>query len=511
MKKFDYRSYRYNWFVLGLTLLYGLAFTLSGFIGMPFHSVKDFVLLGFQWGCVCMAVYGLLTLLSVNRWIFAFTFPIATVVCSIFAYFSYTIKVNVTPMLIDLVVSNISDYRTCATVVDLNLILVVLLSVAVSVALTVYRWRKIRVPNYAVNTIIGLVCVLTTNVWVYRLKNPVAERLPYSVYYSISRYCEERQIIAKDRSTFTVMPKSQEDTLTVVLVLGESLRADHMQMNGYERPTMPLMTREKNLVSYTDIYSQMTHTNASVPHIVTRADSAHTERAYTEESFITIFKQAGYHSVWLANQESTDSYVYFMNECDSLIYVNSGKSLYIIDKWMDQDIIPHYRNILGMRNDKQLIVVHSIGSHWYYNTHFDEDKAPFQPVSKSKIVASNTQEEMINSYDNTIVETDKVLAQMIGLLRDRNALLIFLSDHGESLGEDGVYLHATERPELHWPGCFVWYSDIYARKYPEKVEALQANRNSRYRTDFLFHSIIEGASIESVYTDKKLSIFNQKH
>ena len=153
--------------------------------------------------------------------------------------------------------------------------------------------------------------------------------------YSIDRYLEERIIIAEDRKTFTVSPKTDVDSLTVVMVLGESLRADHMQLNGYKRETMPLLSKEKNIVSYPNIYTEPVYTNVSVPHIMTRADSANMERAYQEESFVSIFKQAGYHSVWLANQESTESYVYFMNECDSLIFVNSGKSLYIIDKWLD--------------------------------------------------------------------------------------------------------------------------------------------------------------------------------
>ena len=114
---------------------------------------------------------------------------------------------------------------------------------------------------------------------------------------------------------------------------------------------------------------------------------------------------------------------------------------------------------------------------------------------------------MINSYDNTIVETDRFIHQIIDGLRGSDAVLIYLSDHGESLGEDGYFLHGTDRSELHYPACFVWFSDGYKKKYPAKVDALKRNARRRLRTDFLFHSIIGAASIESVYKEESLDIF----
>ena len=109
------------------------------------------------------------------------------------------------------------------------------------------------------------------------------------------------------------------------------------------------------------------------------------------------------------------------------------------------------------------------------------------------------------------METDKFIYELIQRLKHSNAILIYLSDHGESLGEDGYYLHAGDRPELHYPACFVWCSDTYKATYPEKINALEANRLKRYRTDFLFHSIIGAASIETVYKDKTLDIFEKNH
>ena len=88
----------------------------------------------------------------------------------------------------------------------------------------------------------------------------------------------------------------------MVAVLGEAARADHLQLNGYERETTPLLRTNPNVVSLPQIYSQYTNTNGSIPHIITRADSIHSEYAYTETSFVTLFKQCGFHTVWLTNK-----------------------------------------------------------------------------------------------------------------------------------------------------------------------------------------------------------------
>lgn len=507
IKKTAAKFNRYYAFVLLVTLFYGLAFSLSGFINTPFHSFKDFVVLTLQWGVIVFATYGLITVISANRYIFLVLFPPLTMLCSVLAFFSYTANVQLTPMLIEL--TFINDMATWMSMVDAWLVITVLLSLFVSITIAIYRFKKIKLTPVSgiANALAGLLIIMTTNVWVTKFINPVAERLPYNIFHSVNRFAQNRRASAEVRNTFTTLPQTMgTDSLTVVFVIGESLRADHLQLNGYHRETTPLLMEEK-CISLPNIYSEPCYTHLSVPHILTRADSIHPERAFTEQSFVTIFKQAGYKTTWIANQDEIDTYSYFMHECDTLIYANSSKSLYIIDKWLDADILPIYDETLRSNNAKKLILIHSIGSHWYYTTHFDEKTSKFKPDIKSKIVQSNTHEELINSYDNTIVETDKFIYELIQRLKHANAVLIYLSDHGESLGEDGHYLHAVDRPELHYPACFVWCSDIYKATYPDKVNALEANRLKRYRTDFLFHSIIGAASIETVYKDKSLDIF----
>lgn len=492
-------------FVFIITVAYALIFTLSEFSDSPYSTFHDFLVLAFQWVAIAVGTFGLLYLLSINKYIFAITFPLLIAFSTVLAYYRYTVNATLTPMTIELALIN--DLRTNMQVVSWQLVSLILLSLVVSVAIVWLRWKKISFTRPYIHLIVALGIIFMTNSFIPQLKRPLTQRMPYSIYYNFKLYFEIRDVAAEHRETFTSESVANSDSLVVVFVIGESLRNDHLQINGYERETMPYLMEEDNLVSLTDIYSEECFTHTSVPQIMTRADSANPQRAYDEQSFVTIFKDAGFRTTWIANQESVATYAYFMNECDTLIYVNGDKSVYTFDKWLDEDILPHLENELQDDNPTQLHILHSIGSHWWYNSHYTDEFERYAPVIKSRVVSSNTQEEMINSYDNTILYTDYFIKETIDLIRNKKSILIFLSDHGESLGEDGYYLHGADRPELHYPAAFVWYSDKYAQSFPELIENLKANSNKSYRSDYLFHSIIDAADITAEYIEPQLSIF----
>lgn len=492
-------------FVFIITVAYALIFTLSEFSDSPYSNFHDFMVLAFQWVAIAVGTFGLLYLLSINKYIFAITFPLLVAFSTVLAYYRYTVNATLTPMTIELALIN--DLRTNMQVVSWQLVSLILLSLVVSVAIVWLRWKKISFTRPYIHLIVALGIIFMTNSFIPQLKRPLTQRMPYSIYYNFKLYFEIRDVAAEHRETFTSESVANSDSLVVVFVIGESLRNDHLQINGYERETTPYLMEEDNLVSLTDIYSEECFTHTSVPQIMTRADSTNPQRAYDEQSFVTIFKDAGFRTTWIANQESVATYAYFMNECDTLIYVNGDKSVYTFDKWLDEDILPHLENELQDDNPTQLHILHSIGSHWWYNSHYTDEFERYTPVIKSRVVSSNTQEEMINSYDNTILYTDYFIKETIDLIRDKKSILIFLSDHGESLGEDGYYLHGADRPELHYPAAFVWYSDKYAQSFPDMIENLKDNSDKKYRSDYLFHSIIDAADITTEYIEPQLSIF----
>lgn len=499
---------RYHLFIVCVTLIYSLVATLAEFHDSPYGSAGDLMVLAAQAGVVACGTYGLMMLLAINRWVFAVAFPVIMLASGVLAYFRYTAGITLTPMIIELCMVN--DTGMAATLVSGTLVLSVCGSLLVAVAVVWVRFRLVRRPSVIPNAAAAVAIVAVLNL-TPRLAAPVAARMPYSFYYCTSDYLRQRKVVAAVRPELAGQTVCRTDTMTVILVIGESLRADHVQLNGYHRPTTPGLASDTSVVSLPHVYTREIFTHTSVPDMLTRADAAHPERAYEERSFISLFEKAGFRTSWLTNQDAVRNYVYFMNECDTIVYANGGKSVYVFDKWMDTDLLPALDAELGRGDPLKLVVMHTIGSHWWYESHYDDRYRRFEPVIDSRIVSSCTDEALVNSYDNTVVATDDFLMSVLGRLRDRRALVIYLSDHGESLGEDGYYLHGADHWTLHWPACMVWMSDSYKSDFPSEAAALRANAGRRHTTDFLFHSILPGAGIEHPSITDSLNIFAYGH
>lgn len=503
---FNNKNVKYHLFIVLLTLIYGLVATLADFHGSPWSSTKDLVLLVMQAGVVMCATYSFLMLLALCRWVFAVVFPVIMLLTVVMVWFRYTQGVTLTPMIVELCFVN--DASMAFTLLSSWLVVVMVLSVVFSAFAVWVRFKHVPSPSVLPNLVAGLLLLLTFTSFVPSFARPVSLRMPFSFYYCTRDFLSQQRVAKAERPAFDGPAVCQADTLTVVLVIGESLRADHLQLNGYHRATTPLLAADTSLVSLPSVYTREIFTHTSLPAMLTRADASDSGLAYEERSFIDLFKKAGYRTAWLANQEPVRNYVYFMNECDTLVYANRGKSAYVYDKWLDGELLPLVDDELSRPAPRKLLVLHTIGSHWWYESHYTDNFRRFEPVIDTRIVSSCTDEEMNNSYDNTILYTDWFLTQVLGRLKDSCALMIYLSDHGESLGEDGFYLHAAEHETLHWPACLVWMSDAYKSSFPSKAAALRLNAGGDHTTDFLFHSILSGAAIETDYVVDSLNIFH---
>ena len=488
-----------------ISLLYGITFLLAEFYDNPFSSFHDFIILALQWLAIEIAIFGLIYIISINKYVFCVLFPIITVLSTIIAYYRCTLHLTLMPEVIELLLEN--DLRTSMDVVSWQLVLWIMLALVVSVFISMKRFRMENIPCQWLHMIVSLIIVMvplnvgTTN-------NAIVKRIPYSIFFTIAEYLDNRISVETVRQDFKGSAVCNTDSMTVVFIIGESLRASSMQVNGYERATTPLLCKEKNAVSMSNIYSDYNLTHLSIPHFMTRSDEKHPDRAYNERSFISLMKRAGYSTAWLANQESIKSFVYFIKECDRVKYVSSGKVSYIYEKWLDTDLLPYYDEELQRPAARKLIILHTVGSHWYYNTHFTDEYEKFKPITDSKIISSNSFEQIRNSYDNSILFSDYFWNQVINRLRNRNAVLIYLSDHGECMGEDGHFIHGSvDNEPQHLPGCFIWYSDEYSRRYSQKVKALRSNKDKRYKSYFLFHSILDAADIKSGYINNNFNIF----
>lgn len=505
------RSFQYFLFVIIYTVIYGFIINSIEFSEIPTDTLFDKFVVFIQWCVVVVCALPLFVIITVNRYICAVLLPLLNVLSAIFAYLRLSLHIMPTPDLVDIILVN--DIALGYDFINFPIVMWGIGGLSVGIVFAVYRWKYIDVSKQWL--IFGLGVLSVVIIWSVSpsLKDSLSNRMPYSFYSSVRTYFEN----VKDsvvREPFNGKVINNEDSMIAVVVLGESLRADHMQINGYPRQTMPFLSADSSVVSINDLYSPESLTHKSLPIILTRGASYDDPKVRTEHSFISIFNDAGYSTSWISNQDAVSTYKDFIDESDRRVLVNAGKSIYVFSKWVDMALIPEVKKSLDERGEPlKLLMLHTIGSHWFYNSHYEEEV--FTPVLKSKkvfkpgLVSENVYEELINSYDNTIVETDKFLHVLIGLLENEKAWLLYVSDHGESLGEDGRFLHGSSAEEVHHTGCFVWYSDKYKQAYPEKVEALKNNASKPHTTECIFHSVLDGSSLSTPVMDSDKSLFRR--
>lgn len=496
---------RYILWVLCATLWSSLCFVLPDFVDNPHEGWINFLpIIAYITACFG-GTFFLLYIIGCNHLVCAVLLPIFGVVGSVVSFYRWAYHATFTPMIIEATLH--TNMEEVSGLISWPLIIWVLLNLIIALLLCRFRFQHIQLTHAWLHAIVGCLLGISYFSCNARLQNGLCQRYPYIVPYNIAQYISLNHSMYQDRIIPAYAVEETPDSLTIILVLGEAVRADHVQLNGYDRETTPRMISQKNVVSFPNIYSEQTHTLASLPYILTRADSVHDERQHTESSFISIFRNEGYQTSWLSNQDIGTTFAPFIAECDTAVYINAGKSVYVFSPWLDEEILPVMDDFEKKRSSHKLYLIHTIGSHWYYNFHVPEAHWYFQPVTTNRLATLNTIEQLTNSYDNTVRYMDYVLNEIIQRMETKNALVIYQADHGEALGEDGEYLHANETEMAKHPACIVWYSDKYAASNPDKIQTLVANKDKRYRTDYVFYSILYAAGIEAEGDCETMNIF----
>lgn len=485
-------------FSVVITLLYSSIFLSIDLHTVPVSGWYNVGMLLLQVVGIVGLSWGVFAVISSNKYLFAIAFPLLCLISAASGYYYLTVGVGLTPVSFELAMVN--DMTMWWTLVSVSLIFVLVITLILSVLAVICRFKFVESSrkHETVLACVGLLIVLSQNFLPKRVCDNVSVCLPYSIYYSFRGYLENRRNYLEFRDTYAnEFPQTDSIRPTVVFVLGESLRADHLPQNGYHRNTTPRLTRERNIISFPNIHTEATYTHVGVPIIMTRTDSLNPDYPFTSQSFVTLFKNAGYETAWFANQDLGSSYTYFAHECDELVYCNAGKPLYYYGSWLDSDIMPEFAEWMGKSDAPKLAILHTIGSHWWYKSHYTSGQSLFLPDPRHKDIADLSDTELINGYDNTIVATDDFLYQVISSLRADNAVVFYLSDHGEALGEGGKYLHGIEAPAVHNPACLIWYSDSYGRTYPARIASLRKNALMSADVTAAFHTILDLANFKT--------------
>lgn len=350
-----------------------------------------------------------------------------------------------------------------------------------------FRGRLVAYSLIGAGVVCVAVCFATDHSYAMR-----RDLYPVNVAYNISLATKHAEKLMKrdalSRNFVFNGVETHPDSVSelYVLVVGETSRGDHWQINGYSRPTTPELAKRSDIFSFTKAMSESNTTHKSVPLILSHLDSStYGDSIYVVKSIISLFSEAGFRTAFISNQQRNGSFIdFFGEEADTTVFLRD-KGSGLSRTGTDIDLLDVFDAIVAKPVKKQLVVLHCYGSHFSYRDRYTAEFRRFLPDDYSEAQPSE-KEKLVNSYDNSLLLTDKVLCELIGRIEraapDMGAL-VYTADHGEDLYDDGrnLFLHASPCPsfyQLRVP-FMVWLNKGYVRNYPEDAMALRHNLHKK--------------------------------
>jgi len=330
--------------------------------------------------------------------------------------------------------------------------------------------------------------------------------------YSFIKYLS-LQVAAKPITTLSVAAEdvkrigSQAKKELVVMVVGETARADRFSLNGYKKLTNPELAKQ-DIVSFSNVSSCGTSTGVSVPcmfSVLGRKDY-NKEKALHMENALDVLAKNGVEVLWRDNNSDSKgvgTHVQYENfktptlnpVCDS--------------ECRDIGMLSGLDEYIQARKDKDILIVfHHMGNHGpEYYRRYPKEFEKFKPVCMTGDIRNCTQEEVDNSYDNAILYTDYFLSEVINFLKKYDdqyeTAMLYVSDHGESLGEHGFYLHAAPymvapKEQKHVP-AILWLG----KSFSYNINQVKPYKDYAFSHDDLFCTLMVAYEMETKTCESK--------
>lgn len=304
--------------------------------------------------------------------------------------------------------------------------------------------------------------------------------------------------IGEDAHQLAHMLNGSKKNLTI-LVLGETSRAANFSLGGYSRPTNPML-EEDDVVYFPDVSSCGTSTAVSVPCMFSNMPRKHYDDALAshQEGLLDIIQRSGLSVLWNENDAGCKG------ACDRVpnqdMTALNLPGMCIKGECYDEVLFHGLEEYIKQLQGNGLIVLHTIGSHGpTYNHRYPPAFRKFTPTCETKQIQECSQDQLINTYDNTILYADYIVDKAIELLKahqdEFTTSLVYLSDHGESLGEKGVYLHGLPyaiAPEAQTRvPLLIWLSPDYQQRYAVNYKCLSQQATTlKFSQDNLFSTML---------------------
>lgn len=323
--------------------------------------------------------------------------------------------------------------------------------------------------------------------------------------------------IGEDAHRKPLMQQGERKNLTI-LIVGETSRAENFSLNGYPRDTNPRLAKD-NVVYFPNTASCGTATAVSVPCMFSDMPRKHydEELAQHQEGLLDVIQRAGINVLWNDNDGGCKG------ACDRVPHQNMTAlnlpGQCINGECYDEVLFHGLEDYINNLQGDGVIVLHTIGSHGptYFNRYPPQFRK-FTPTCDTNEIQTCSQEQLVNTYDNTLVYVDYILDKAINLLKAHQdkftTSLVYLSDHGESLGDNGVYLHGLPyaiAPDVQKQvPMLLWLSEDYQKRYGVDQSCLQKQAATQhYSQDNLFSTMLGLTGVQTSYYQATDDILQQ--
>ena len=344
---------------------------------------------------------------------------------------------------------------------------------------------------------------------------------------------KDNLIKQKEESYFLGMTHNTtvNEPLKVVIILGESARADFMSAYGYERPTTPwldsMSRNSKDVVLFNDVCSSASNTILSCQRIFTYWNNTPRQQWYDFPDLTNTLAHCGYYTQWITNQKVSNLYA-----VERLLATNAhdihatfsatnnrknGSKDLLLEPY-DEVLLPELEHYDGLRNTTKknrhsLTVIHLMGSHAYYHQRKPKTFDYFKAKDMKECLTDGAKSQKAE-YLNTLRYTDYILKKMIQHYSSQRALVFYFSDHGEMVDEPqqpGYFGHGTnvDHPTIDIP-FFVYASPQLRKEHPELWERIKKAQFRPISTAWFTNSLTSLLGIHTKYNDERYNFFSDK-
>lgn len=515
------RSYRPALSAEGLALLTSVFFSIccNGMFWRAMFGSRDWAAASTWVTAVCLfiavtALHFLLLSLVVNRWTAKPVLTVLLLGTALAVYYmnQYTVYLD-SSMMRNILETDLKEAREL-----LSLGLLVTLALYASVPITLL-WRvRLRLRGWPRNLVVrlgwnvgALVIALAAIMPVFQdlsstMRNHKELRYlitPGNYLFSLGRVIigdsraasGPRQPVGLDAQV--AMRPDGSKPLLLVIVVGETARAANWGLNGYARQTTPELAG-LDVLNFSKVTACGSSTAVSLPCMFSAVGRRNYDerRIRNSESLLHALNHAGIETLWRDNQSGCKGV------CDGLPSERLDKSADPVlcdgERCFDEILLQGLDAKIAGSSGDMVIVLHQLGNHGpAYYRRYPEAYHRFQPACTNPDLRKCSREEIVNAYDNALLYTDHFLAQTIALLaaqHSHDAAMLYISDHGESLGEQGVYLHGlpwliapSEQTEVP---MVLWLSSGFAASRQIDTECLRARAAAPLNHDYLFHTVL---------------------